>query len=160
MTRIQAITTARQMWDNGNSGWTVGAIRRDLANHGHPVSWSRVKCWVDEDYATEYRERDRIRSRVRDRDKYGATRFLVLDNDARRRLGLDVVAEPPSKLTPDLLLALRVEDGLPYRSIAAVARRFFGEDLTPEGWRYRLHELGAPKNPNKARLAREERRAA
>lgn len=58
--------------------------------------------------------------------------------------------------TPELLLALRLEDGLTYTAIAKVAKRFLGVDMTAKQARYQLTLLGAPKNPAKARAAREQ----
>ena len=151
MTRPQAIATARRMYANGE-GWTNKEIRDYLTSHGHDVHYTTIRAWVDEDYAKERNRQRRERMRRFSRDKRGTTQFLVLDADARRRLGLDVPHEPPAELTPELLLALRLEDGLPYSAIAKVARRFFGErDATEDKVRFRLYELGAPKNPNKAR---------
>lgn len=154
MTRPQAVNLARQLWADGDGGWTVAEIRDYLARHGHKVVLETVRRWVDPKWAAEfYRSRNETRRRW-DRERRGTTEFRVLDDDARRRLGLDVPVEPPSKLTDELLLALRVEDRLTYTAIAAVARRFFGEELDEDGWRRRLYGLGAPKNPNKSRPRR------
>jgi hypothetical protein len=150
MTRPQAIMTAQQLWANGDGGWTVEAIRRYLIAQGQrSLSWSKVKCWVDEEYAAEYRRKDADRQRRLHRDRSGTTRFLILDADARERLGLDV----PPTATPEVLLALRLEDGLTYGAIAKVAARFLGLQMTEDEARHRLNALGAPKNPNKARRA-------
>lgn len=62
---------------------------------------------------------------------------------------------PEPEPTADLLLALRLEDGLSHTAIAAVIRRFFGQPFTESQVRYRLDALGAPKNHNKARPRQE-----
>lgn len=117
------------------AGWYPTGISRILAREfdlERPPSTNTIRCWLDPGFR-EYHIR--LNSRARER------------REGRSSDGLP----KPSRLTPQLLLALRVEDGLTYGAIAAVARRFCGEEMTEDECRYRLYELGAPKNPNKAR---------
>lgn len=140
ITRPQAVETARRLWDNGNGGWTIREIRDYIAERGQPVTGVTVKVWVDPEYG-----------RKRSEGLKAAKRRWHHATKAR------------SKLTPELLLALRVEDGLSYGAIAAIARRFFGVEMSEGQARYRLELLGAPKNPNKSRAVaaqHQQRRAA
>lgn len=154
MTRMEAITTARTMYAGG---WKIDQIRIYLRKHGVKTSWARVKMWVDDEYAERYRRRERDRSRRRNREINGVKSFRVLDQQARETLVRELAVPATAataELTPDLLIALRLEDGLTYPTIAKVVRRFFGENVTENQVRLQLAKLGAPKNPNKARAAR------
>ena len=157
MTRPQAILTAREMWDNGD-GWSIPEIKRYLADRGQTATVTTIKMWVDDAYCQERRAALRERHRLWARGKRGSVSFKVLDADALKRMGdlLNAPAAPAFEATPKMLLALRVEDGLTYSAISKVAKRFLGLDMTPQQARYRLNVLGAPKNPNKARAAREQ----
>ena len=136
MTRPQAIATARRMVEGG---WAIEHVRRYLAGHGHRVSWSQVKDWVDPEYRERRLERERERQRKLWRDRHGVRPenyrvFSRAEYDA-------------------LLLALRLEDGLSFSAIAAVSRRILGQDVTVDVIRQRLYALGVEKNPNKVRAA-------
>jgi hypothetical protein len=133
MTRPQAMRTAREMYDDGH-GWTITEIRRYLLQQGFEVSRYAVHGWVDQEWWAGELERKR---RVR---------------EVRR-------GEAPKAVTPELLRALRLDDELSYSAIAKVVSRFYGESMTEDQARYRLYELGAPKNSNKSR-ANTERQAA
>lgn len=148
MTNMEAMQTARRMYEGG---WKIEQIRRYLNRHGVKCSWVRVKVWVDEEYAEERRERERDRARRKWRADHNVKSFIVLDAQAREILSRELGTPPPPDFTPELLLTLRVEDGLQYSAIAAVAKRFYGIDMTVDQIRYRLCALGAPKNPNKTR---------
>lgn len=155
LTRPQAVELARRMWGDGES-WTFTEIRDYLATRGHPVHATTVRTWVDDEYARNRNDERRESNRRHNREKRGSRAFLILDDDAKQRLGLHQGPKPSplaSEATPDVLLALRVEDKLTYPAIAAVARRFLGQDLSAEQVRYRLYELGVEKNPNKVRIA-------
>jgi hypothetical protein len=136
LTRPQAVQLARRLWDNGNSGWTIREIRDYIAKRGHDVHGVTIHVWVDPEYGRQRAESLKA---------------------SKKRLYHAKKNRQPSALTPELLLALRVEDGLAYTAIAAVARRFFGEDMTEDQVRHRLYGLGAPKNPNKSRAVRLQR---
>jgi len=114
------------------AGWTTGETRKLLAQEfslARLPSATTIRSWTE----PGYRELHRTWQLKCSQNRVAAP------------------APPPSALTPDLLLSLRVEDGLSYSAIAAVVRRFFGEDLTENQVRYRLTErLGAPKNAAKA----------
>lgn len=55
-------------------------------------------------------------------------------------------------VSDDLLLALRVEDGLSYPSMRLVLKRFCGVDFKEYTLRQKLYELGVEKNEKKARV--------
>lgn len=148
LTRPQAIEVARRMWANGQA-WTLSDISRYLTKRGVKVSRQTVRGWVNEDY----RRLDLERNRSRKREQRGTQYFRIVDDDAKKRMSL-----MPSALTPDVMLAMRVEDGLSYMAIAAVARRFFGQDMSEYQVRARLYELGVSKNPKRVIAA--ERQAA
>lgn len=144
MSRIQAAATAERMYPE----WKVDQIRVYLAARGVNVSWSTVKIWADADYREERLRRERVRTRNawRERHNIPSSRFRAVDVDECEQI----------------LLALRVEDGVQYSALSVIARRFYGFEMTPEHIRYRLCMLGATTNPNKgvALRRRLERQAA
>jgi len=123
------VARARQLV---NAGWTAGETRRLIAEEfglARLPSVTTIRSWTEPGY-----------------------------RELHRQWQLKCAAKPkpvsptvPSRLTPDVLLALRVEDKLTYGAIAAVVRRFFGEEMTEDQARFRLYELGVEKNPNKTR---------
>ncbi len=118
----RTVARARKL---AEAGWTAGEISRLLTQElrlSTPISVTTIRCWVEPGYREQHKEWQR-------RCMAGETRSE----------------------TPDILLALRVDDGLSYSAIAAVARRFLGVDLSEDQVRLRLYELGVQKNPNKAR---------
>lgn len=132
MTRAQAMATARRMSEGGD--WQQVQIRAYLASRGQPVSRSTLKAWIDPDFAARRRESDKLRKRSAWRERNGRYGCKVLD--------------------VDLLLALRVNDGLSYAAISKVAARIYGEKLSADQVRDRLIRRGVPKNPAKVRSAR------
>ena len=128
------VLRARQLREDG---WSPRQIRLILAKEfdlPQPPSKTTIRQWTEPGFV-EMERRQRAEAR------------------ARQRRG-----RPGRFLTDELLLALRLEDGLPYTTIAKVARRFYAVDLDPDQLRHRLNRLGAPKNEKKARAQR--RRAA
>ena len=124
---MRTVSRAREL---AAAGWTPVPIGRLLAKEfalSSPPSANTIRCWIDPGYRDYHAELNRRAMR-------------------RRRSGSAQVSEPP-----DVLLALRLEDGLTYPTIAKVARRFLGLELTEYQVRDRLQALGVPKNPNKTR---------
>lgn len=150
MTRPQAVWTARQMYE---SGWRILQIRDYLASRGQTAHRSTIKRWVDPEYAELYNRTHAADERRRWRDKHGTRAFIVLDDDARARLADELATPVKLVMTEELMLALRVEDGLSYTAIGKVAGRIFGTPMSGERVRYRLAKHGVPKNPAKVRNA-------
>lgn len=112
--------------------WQPVEIRQRLVREfGVAPSLTTIRVWTDDRYAAERR----------------TVQAAAKRRESARRRGVDF-----RELSDDVLLALRVEDGLTYPAISNVVRRFYAVDIDPEDMRRRLHELGAPKNPNKARV--------
>lgn len=157
LTRPQAVQIAREMWDDGD-GWKIFEIRAYLADRGVNVSRETVRAWADPEWWEQRRKRMAEIKRRHDRDARGTLSFKVIDEDAMQRFRAAAsaapLASPVAEATPDLLLALRLEDGLTYGAIAKVATRLLGEPMTEQQARYRLIKLGAPKNENKAAATR------
>lgn len=153
MTRPQAMATARRM---AEGEWQVKQIQAYLGSRGHAVSWDTVKGWSDPEWAERRRKAKRDSKRAWWREHHGSGGFRVLDADARRRLA-ERLATPLPTATPamsvDLMLALRVDDGLSYVAIAKVADRIYGQKLSAWQVRDRLNQQGVPKNPAKVRSA-------
>jgi hypothetical protein len=137
MTRTQAMAIAKRMYEGE---WKIDQIRRYLATRGVSVAWSTVKVWVDPGYRDEQLRRNRVRARNawRQRNNVQLARHTACDPEECEQT----------------LLTLRREDKVQYTALAVIARRFYGIDLSPEQVRHRLYELGAEKNPNKARPQR------
>jgi transposase len=133
---------ARQMYANGD-GWSIKEIRAYLAERGHDVVWETVKAWADPAWAERRRLAHRAARRRWWRERHRARTFRVLDEHAREQV----------RATPDLLLALRLEDGLSYAAIAKIINRFTGLDLTATQVRRQLHQLGVAKHPRNPALA-------
>ena len=112
-----------------DAGWTYPQAARVLAKEfdlDRVPSTTTLRCWLEPGY--------RERHRSWQRKCYSG------------EPSTDVV-------TPALLRALRVEDGLSYMAITKVLARFCGEDLSEFQVRSRLYEIGIEKNPNKVRAA-------
>jgi hypothetical protein len=131
----QMAARARELHDAG--ALSLVEIRSQLIREfGAAPTSTALHMWVDDAFAEQARARHR-----RKQARY------------RRRDGVAQIIQPGT-LTDADLLALRVEDGLSHQAIVNVARRFYATSLTVWQVRERLAELGAPKNPNKARPPR------
>lgn len=135
MTRPQAMETARRM----HAGeWTIPEIRRYLASRGVNVTWEQVKRWVDAEYEAARRAREARRKREEYRRKHNTQPHNYRNHG-------DIIG---------VLLDLRLEDGLTYPALIAVARRFYGLEFTDYSIRAELLKRGVKKNANKARAVR------
>lgn len=124
-----------------NGGWTVTEIRHRIERqHGRMPAETTVQAWIKPGVA-ERRQRQSAISRNRHR---------IAEDSGKPG---PKAARFPSELTDDVLLAMRVDDGLSLNALAAVIARFYGVRLTVGQIRTRLDKLGAPRNENKARRA-------
>jgi hypothetical protein len=125
---MPTITRVRQLFAGG---WSEREIQRLIVEEfGVRPAINSIRYWTDEKF-----RRQELRRR----------------RQAGRGESPSPFRGPLSELTDGTLLALRIEDGLTYPTIAKVVRRFYGEDIRPDALRHHLNALGVPKNPKKSR---------